>query len=113
LSLDAFIIYKDPSRADWTHPFCFQSVLRDYWWPLAVEHGLELLQRLETLSVDDREEAEQLIRECRAAEKLLREPGHAGVPEGTEGYMLERLDIVVRAFEGALAEWQDVKQLVI
>jgi hypothetical protein len=113
MSLDAYIDYKDPSRPTWTHPFCFQSVLRDYWWPLARKHQLQTLERLETLFVYDRDEAEQVIREFRVLENLLRQPDRAGVPEGVDEYMLERLAIVVKAFEGAVAEWDNVRCLAI
>ena len=71
MSLDVCIKYKDASRPEYRHPFCFQSTLRNYWWPLAEKHGLETLQRLECLLIRDRAEAEQLVRELRVVENLL------------------------------------------
>jgi hypothetical protein len=113
MSLDLCIKYKDASRPEYWHPFCFQSVLREQWWPLAERHGLETLQRLENLFVEDRTEAEQMVRELRFVENLLKAPDHAGVPQATAQYMLDRLAILLPVFDGALSEWANVKELSI
>jgi hypothetical protein len=113
MSLDVCIKYKDPSRPEYWHPFCFQSVLREQWWPLAEKHGLETLQRLECLFIEDRAEAEQLVRELRFVENLLKSPDRGGVPEGTAQYMRDRLGILLPVFDSALAEWDNVKELSI
>jgi hypothetical protein len=113
VSLDVGIQYKNPSRPDWSYPFCPQSVLRDYWWPLARKHGLHTLERLECLCIEDQDEAEQMMREFRVLERVLRGQDHGGVPERIAHGMLERLAIALTAFESALAEWDAVKMLYL
>ena len=113
MSLDVCIKYKDSSRQEYWHPFCFQSTLRDYRWPIAERHRLETLQRLECLFIEDRAEAEQLIRELRFVESLLKTPDRGGVPKRAAEYMLGRLNVLLPVFDAALAEWENVKQLSI
>ena len=113
MSLDVCIKYKDPARPEYWHPFCFQSTLLKYWWPLAGKHGLQTLQRLECLFIEDRAEAEQLVRELRFVENLLKSPGRGGVPERAADYMLDRLAVLLPVFDHALAEWDHVKELSI
>lgn len=113
MSLDVCITYKDSSRPEYWHPFCFQSTLREYWWPLAGKHGLDMLQRLECLFIEERTDAEQLVRELRFVESLLKSPDRGGVPEGAARYMLDRLAILLPVFDAALAEWDNVKELSI
>lgn len=113
MSLDVCIKYKDSSRPEYWHPFCFQSTLRDYWWPIAEKHRLETLQRLECLFIEDRAEAEQLVRELRFVENLLKTSDRGGVPERAAEYMLERLATLLPVFDDALAEWENVKELSI
>ena len=113
MSLDVCIKYKDASRPEYRHPFCFQSTLLKYWWPIAEKHRLETLQRLECLFIEERAEAEQLVRELRVVENLLKSPDHGGVPERAAEYMLGRLAILLPVFDGAIAEWDNVKELSI
>jgi hypothetical protein len=113
MSLDVNIKYKDPQREDYTHPFSFQSVLREQWWPLAKKHELETLQRLECLVIENRADAVQLVDELRFVEKLLMSDDHGGVPEDKASYILERLGLLWPVFDEALAEWDNVKRLSI
>ena len=113
MSLDVCIKYKDPSRPEYWYPFCPQSVLREQWWPLAEVHGLAQLQRLECLFIEDRAEAEQLVRELRFVENLLKTSDRGGVPEGTATHMLDRLAIVLPVMDAALADWDQVEELSI
>jgi len=83
MALDVYIKYKDPARPEYLHPFCFQSTLLKFWWPIAEKHGLETLRRLECLLIEDRAEAEQLVRELRFVENLLKAPDRGGVSERT------------------------------
>jgi hypothetical protein len=80
MALDVRIRYKDSSRPEYWHPFCFQSTLLKFWWPIAEKHGLETLRRLECLLIEDRAEAEQLVRELRFVENLLKAPDRGGSP---------------------------------
>ena len=111
MALDVYIKYKDPARPEYRHPFCFQSTLLKFWWPIAEQHGLETLRRLECLLIEDRAEAEQLVRELRFVENLLKAPDRGGVSERTAQYTLDRLAILLRVFDGAIAEWDNVKEL--
>ena len=111
MALDVRIRYKDSSRPEYWHPFCFQSTLLKFWWPIAEKHGLETLRRLECLLIEDRAEAEQLVRELRFVENLLKAPDRGGVSERMAEYLLDRLAILLRVFDGAIAEWDNVKEL--
>ena len=111
MALDLCIRYKDPFRPESWYPFSLQSVLIKHWWPLARTQGLEMLQRLECLFIQDRAEAEQLIREFRFVETLLKSPDHGGVPEGVARDMLDTLATLLPLLDVALAEWDNVKEL--
>jgi hypothetical protein len=108
MSLDAHIHYKDPARETWSHPFCNQSTLNEFWWPIAKKHGLELLQQMECLFVRERSIAQEMVREFRFVEGLLRGPERAGLSQEDAEIVLKRLQITLDAFEGALAEWENV-----
>lgn len=113
MSASIFITYKDPSRPEYYHPFRFQDVLRKQWWPLDEKHGLEMLKRIGALLIEDRAEAEQLVRELRFVEQLLNTTDFDGIPAGTTQYMRKRLAIILPVLDGALAEWDIVKEISI
>ena len=46
------IKFKDPAREAVHHPFSFQSVMREFRWPIAEQLQLPTLQRLEVLGIN-------------------------------------------------------------
>jgi hypothetical protein len=113
MSLSVSIEYKDSARSPFTYPFCPQSVLTRHWWRFARQYNLDVLGRLEDLFIVDGAEAEQLIRELRFVESLLREPGQIEVPEIEPEGILGRLAVILPALDGAIAEWENVRQISI
>ena len=111
MSLDLMIEYKDANREAYYHPFSFQRVLRECWWPLAERLGLETLQRMECLFITDRQEAEQLLGEFRVVQRRLQQPSQTDVPPDDAAYMLQRLGEILPAVEQAIANWDQVKEL--
>ena len=113
MSLDVSIKYKDASRPEYRQPFSFQSTLENFWWPTAKKHKLETLQRLESLFIEDRPEAEQFVRELRFVENLLKAPDRGGASDRMADYLLDQLALLLPVFDQALAEWDNVEELSI
>jgi hypothetical protein len=82
-----------------------------YWWPLAKKLRLDTLARIESLIIEDCDEAGKLVRELRVVEDLLRTPGQADVPAEDAEYMLLRIGQVAPLIEAAIAEWDAVECL--
>src|SRR5262245_58519563 len=102
MAVSVTIEYKDPAREALDHPFSRQSVMREFWWPIADRLQLPTLQRLETLWITERDEAERLVAELRVVEQHLRQHD-----AGNE-YVLTRIGQVVPLMEQAIAEWHQV-----
>jgi len=102
MSVSVMIEYKNPAREALHHPFSFQSVMREFWWPIAEQLGLPTLQRLEVLWITEREEAERFVAELRVVEEYVRQPGRG------DEYVLTRIGQVVPIMERAIAEWDQV-----
>lgn len=100
MSLSLIINYKNGESL--IHPFSFQSVLHERWWPLAEQLNLPTLQRLEILRITDSEEAERFVAELRIIEQYLKRPGNA------DDYMLTRISELLPIMERAIAEWGQV-----
>jgi hypothetical protein len=111
MALELLITFRDPKRSNVFHPFSFQEVLRRAWWPLAERLHLPLLQRLETLDIRDRLEAEALVRELGVARQALGRPEAAGISEPDAAYMLKRIDQVEPLIRRAIGDWDDVESI--
>jgi hypothetical protein len=108
MALELLITFRDPKRKSVFHPFCFQVVLYRSWWPLARRLGLPLLQRLETLDIRDRVEAEALVRELGIAREALTTPAALDIAQEEADYMLKRIDQVVPLIRDAIRDWDYV-----
>jgi len=111
MALELLITFRDPERKAIFHPFSFQEVLRRAWWPLAERLRLTLLQRLETLDIRDRLEAEALIHELGIAREALARPEAAGISDQDAAYMRKRIDQVEPLIQGAIRDWDYVESI--
>ena len=111
MALALLITFRDPKRNKVFHPFSVQEVLRRAWWPLAERLRLPLLQRLETLDIRDRVEAEALIREIGIACEALTRPAALDISEGDAAYMLKRMDQIEPLIRDAVRDWDYVDSI--
>lgn len=107
MTVSIMIEYKDPAREDLHHPFSFQQVMRDFWWPIAEQLNLPTLQRLEILWITERTEAELFVAELRVVEQHLRQTGQENE------YVLRRIGEVIPLMERAFAEWDQIEGISI
>lgn len=110
MSTSLVIEYKDPARPEIHHPFSFQSVIVDHWWPLATQLNLPTLQRLERLHITDVEEARDLARELVAARSYLER--HAEEISAAS-YMRERVSQILPLIQSAVDEWDAVDNITL
>jgi hypothetical protein len=108
MALELLITFRDPKRKSVFHPFCFQVVLYKARWPLAKRLGLPLLQRLETLDIRDKVEAEALVQELGIAREALTRPAAVDIEQV---YMLKRIDQVVPLIQDAVRDWDYVDSI--
>ena len=111
MALSLQIFFHDPKRNYISHPFSFQDVLRRSWWPLAHRLGLPLLQQLECLSIRERDQAENLLRELEAVRDALRNPDGVSISRDDAAYMLQRISEVEPLIRGAVQDWSHVDHL--
>jgi hypothetical protein len=111
MALELLITFRDPKRKSVFHPFSYQEVLRRAWWPLAQRLGLPLLQRLETLDIRDRVEAEALVQEFGIAREALTRPAALDITEQDAAYMLKRLGEVEPLIRDAVRDWDYVDNI--
>ena len=111
MALELLITFRDPTRKSVFHPFCLQVVLRRSWWPLAQRLGLPLLQRLETLDIRDKVEAEALVRELGIAREALTRPAAVDIAQEEANYMVLRIDQVVPSIQDAIRDWDHVDHI--
>lgn len=110
MSLDMTIEYKNPARPDCDHPFTNHEVMVGYWWPIARQLNLPLLERLETLVVTELDDARELRRELAVVHAYLVDPAPSQLKERAD-YMRERIGQVMPLLEQAIDEWDQVKEL--
>jgi len=111
MALELLITFRDQTRNQVFHPFCFQEVLRRAWWPLAVRLRLLLLQRLETLDIRERPEAEALVHELEVARQALARPEAVDIAEQDAAYMLKRIPQVEPLIQQAIRDWDYVESI--
>jgi hypothetical protein len=116
MSITLLIHYKNSNRETTRQPFSFQKVLVDYWWTIAYGYNLEQLQRLETLKIETKQDAQQLVQELLFVKKLIydhdyleinRKPWQLSI-EPVRDYMTMRIDQTIPLVESAIAEWDEV-----
>ena len=106
MALDVLIRYRD-GRPDYWSPFCHQSTLRNFWWPLAKRYQLTFLERLEVLHIKERIEAEQLLTEFKVVQSGVRTEDQMGEPKYADS-ILETLDRLLPVIQSAIDEWEKV-----
>ena len=108
MSLSIVIQYKNPDREVFVRPVSFQSVLVQYWWPLARKLQLEYVSMFETLSLSEKEHVLQLIDELDILEAHLNK-SDKDVPQNTRDYMLKRINELKSYLEDAISEWEEIE----
>jgi hypothetical protein len=110
MALELLITFRDKRKSVF-HPFSFQVVLRGAWWPLAQRLALPLLQRLETLDIRDRLEAEALVHELGIAREALARPEAVGISDQDAAYMRKRIGEVEPLIQAAIRDWDYVESI--
>jgi hypothetical protein len=111
MALELLITFHDPKRKPVFHPFSFQLILRRAWWPLAKQLDLPMLQRLETLDITQRSEAEQLVCELEIVRGALIHPEVLGILDEDAAYMLRRIGEIEPLIRAAIQDWDAVKNI--
>jgi hypothetical protein len=70
-----------------------------------------LLQRLETLDITERLEAEALVHEIGVARQALDRPETVGICEQDAAYMLKRIGQVEPLIQQAIRDWDYVESI--
>ena len=111
MSLSLAIYYKDTTRKPLFAPVSFQSVLHDYWWPLANKLELQHIAMFEVLVIREAEELIQLLDELKTLKEYLQNTSE--VSQDTVDYMLMRIGELTSYLQQALQEWDQVAKISI
>lgn len=111
-ALDLYIRYRNPD--EWfIVGIAFGKHINQFWKPLTQRFELTLINEIDTLAIDNLEQAECLFKELTSLLSQINSGklAFAECPEDIQRLFYKRIEIILPYVEGAIKNWDEIEEI--